>query len=282
MNKKIYEVLNQMLLLTVGSIISALAVKSILVPQEFIARGVTGISLLIYYKTQVIPLAVLYLLINIPLFILGWKFVGLRFTVYSLVGLGIYTSILAVVPFELQLSDKLLGALTAGAMSGIGVAIILRSYGSSGGTEILYVIINKLSSVPIGTASLIVNGIIVGVMTFLFPIENVLYTLVYITVSMYISNKVFHGLSNRQAVFIVSDKWKEISDCMIKSKIGVTTIAGKGGYEGMPKIILYSVINKNKVMFLKNFVITADPNAFIAIMTAEDVTGISIGNQPHW
>lgn len=282
MNSKFREVLKQVLLLTAGSIISALAVKSILVPQEFLARGVTGISLIIFYKTQAIPLSVLYLLINIPIFLLGWKFVGVRFTLYSLVGLGIYTVILAVVPFELQLTDKLLGALTAGALSGIGVAIILRSYGSSGGAEILYVIINKLTSIPIGTASLIINGVIVGVMAFLFPIENVLYTLVYITVTMYISNKVFHGLANRQAVFIVSDKWKEISACMIKSRIGVTTIEGKGGYKGMPRIILYSVINKNMVMFLKNSVKTTDPNAFIAIMTAEDVTGIDIGNQPHW
>lgn len=282
MKKKILEVLKQVLLLTSGSIICAFAVKSILVPQEFLAGGVTGITLIIFYKTQALPLAVLYLLINVPIFIMGWKFVGLRFILYSLLGMGIYTLMLALDPFELHLKDMLLTALTAGALFGAGLAIILRSYGSSGGADILYVLINKLTSLSIGTASLIINGLVLCVMTFLFPIENVLYTIVFVAASTLVTNKVFYGLANRQAVLIVSDKWKEISENMIKSDMGVTMIDGKGGYKGMPKVILYSVINKSKVQFLKNSVLSTDPSAFVAIMTAEDVAGLRIGNQPHW
>ncbi len=282
MRKKIKDAAYNIFLITAGSLITAFAIKAFLVPQEFISRGATGVALMISYKTDVLPLGVIYLLINIPIFILALKFVSRRFTVYSLIGMGIYTLILGFMPFEFYLKDKMLCAVIAGGLSGIGLAISLRSYGSAGGADVLYIIINKLTGMPIGTSSMLINTVIVGSMAFIFPFENVLYTLVYIFINMYVTNKTFHGFAHRRAVLIMSEKSDAIAEHMKKEHFAFTVIDGTGGYKGARQKILYSVVEKKKIAYLKRSILESDPKAFMAVMTAEDVTGIEIGNQPHW
>lgn len=282
MKKKISDAAYNIFLITAGSLITAFAIKAFLVPQEFISRGATGISLMISYKTDILPLGVIYFLINIPIFALGWKFVGRRFTVYSLIGMAIYTVILGLMPFQFHMQDKMLCAVIAGGLSGIGLAIALRSYGSAGGADVLYIIINKMTGMSIGTSSMIINAVIIGSMAAFFPLENVLYTLVYIFVNMYVTNKTFHGFAHRRAVLIMSEKSEVIAEHMKKEHFAFTVIDSKGGYKGTQQKILYSVVERKKISYLKRSILKTDPKAFIAVMTAEDVTGVEIGNQPHW
>lgn len=109
------------------------------------------------------------------------------------------------------------------------------------------------------------------------------YTIVFIFVSAKATNLLFHGLSTREAILIVSDEWEEILDKLINNcKIGVTVIDGKGGYGGLDKKILYSVVNRNHVSQIKRMVLAKDSNAFISIIEAADVAGLNIGNQPNW
>ena len=143
------NLLYQTLLLTSGSILCALAVKALILPHGLLARGMTGFALIIYYIWPVIPLGLLYCLINIPVFLLGWRFVGRRFIKYSLLGMVIYSATLSLINCEINLSDPLLAVIIAGALSGAGTALILRSYGSSGGSDILCVILNKLFSITL-------------------------------------------------------------------------------------------------------------------------------------
>ncbi len=283
MKKKAISFAYQTFLLVAGSAISALAVKCFLIPQGFLTRGFTGVALLIYYEYPVLPIGVLYLLINIPVFAVGWHFVGSRFVLYSLWGMVIYSTMLSIISFQLDIDDMMLSAIIAGILSGIGTALILRSYGSSGGSDILCVIMHKYFSITLGAGSMIINAIILTIMALLFPLDKVLYTLVYVAVSMLVTNWFFHGLSKRQMVFIISEKWKDIADVLTNTHhIGVTIISGQGGYQGANIKILYSVINRKKTSDLKKVVLTIDTEAFITIMTAEDVTGVEIGNQPHW
>ncbi|HDQ25149.1 MAG TPA: YitT family protein [bacterium] len=283
LNPKLKEIGFQAFLLAAGSFLCAFAVNAILVPNEFLARGITGITLLIYYKFSVMPVSVLYLLINVPIFLIGWKFVGRRFVLYSLGGLLIYTLMLGFVKVSVPINDKMLAAVMAGILMGIGVAVILRSYGSAGGAEILYVIFNKTVSITLGMGSMIVNGIILLVMAFIFPLENVLYTLIFLLVSTYTINAVFHGMTRRRSALIISENWKEIARVLTcNCGIRVTILEGRGAYKGAPKTILYSVISKRKLHLFKRTVLAIDPKAFITIMSAEDVAGVEIGNQPHW
>ncbi|HQQ85992.1 MAG TPA: YitT family protein, partial [Candidatus Marinimicrobia bacterium] len=276
------NLLYQTLLLTSGSILCALAVKALILPHGLLARGMTGFALIIYYIWPVIPLGLLYCLINIPVFLLGWRFVGRRFIKYSLLGMVIYSATLSLINFELNLSDPLLAVIIAGALSGAGTALILRSYGSSGGSDILCVILNKLFSITLGTGAILINAVVLILSAFIFPIEKVFYTLVFIFVSGLFTNKIFHGLANRRTAIIISDQWEIIVEKLNAHRIGVTLIKGQGGYHGAGCTLLYSVIPARSVSLLKRLVTEVDDQAFIAIMEADDVTGVEIGNQPHW
>lgn len=283
MKKRLAEFARHTALLTLGSALCALAVKGILLPQGFLSRGLTGAALIVHYAYPALPVGTAYLLMNIPVFCLGWRFVGKRFALYSLWGMVIYSGLLYAMTFRIEIADKMLSAVVAGALSGAGVAIVLRSYGSTGGAEILSVILRKLFLIPLGTGSMILNAAILAVAVVLFPLEAVLYTLVYVALSSRITDAVFHGLTKRQAAIIISDRWEEIArELTTDHRIGITRIDGWGGYQRTSKTILYSVINRKNMSLLKRVVLDKDPSAFVAIMTAEDVTGVEVGNQPHW
>jgi uncharacterized membrane-anchored protein YitT (DUF2179 family) len=177
----------------------------------------------------------------------------------------------------------MLGAVIAGGLTGAGVAVILRSYGSTGGSEILCVIINKLFYLSVGAGSALINGIVLTASALLFPMDTVLYAVVYAVVSMVTTDKIFYGLSERKAALIISEQWQEISKSLLgQCNVGITKIIGKGGFQGTDRTILYSVINRRDIGAVKKIVLQKDPGAFMALMTAEDVTGLRIGNQPHW
>src|SRR3989339_143950 len=275
--------IKQSLFLLIGSAFCAFSVKAVLIPQGFFSTGLTGAALVLYYRYPVAPIEVLYLMINIPIFLLGWAFVGVRFVLYSLWGMLLYSLMLHIINVEINISDPILSVITAGGFSGIGVAIFLGSFGFTGGAEIFSGIIHKLFSFSVGTGTAIINGIVLTACTVLFPIEMVLYAVVYAVVNMLTIDKVFYGPTQRKAALIISEKWFEIiNDLIGKCNIGVTTIKSNGAYQGTGKTILYSVFSRKDVNAVKKVVLQNDPGAFMALMTAEDVTGLRIGNQPHW
>jgi uncharacterized membrane-anchored protein YitT (DUF2179 family) len=270
-------------LLIIGSFICAVAVNGMLIPHGFISSGMTGAALIIYYKHPVMSVGIIYLLISIPIFFLGWFFISLRFVLYTMWGMLIYSVMLYLIDVQIYFNDNMLSAVVAGTITGIGVAIVLRSYGSGGGSEIVCVILNRFFSITIGTGAIIINSIILLVSAYYFPVDKVLYTFIYIAVSSEVTDRVFHGLVKRKAALIISEKWEEIVDAMTTvHKIGVTLINGQGGYRGTDRTILYSVFNRKALPVLKKTVLETDPAAFIAVMEASDVVGVDVGNQPHW
>lgn len=270
-------------LLAIGSALCATAVNGILIPHGFLSNGMTGVTLLVFYKFPFLPVGVLYLLLNIPVFILGWLIVGARFILFTVWGMIIYSTMLVVLPIDLGLSDKMLGAVVGGGMVGVGVAIMLRTFGASGGSEILVVIMNKLLGITVGTGTIIFNTLLLVISLLLFPLENVLYTMVFVFVSAFFTDMVFHGLVTRQVVLIISANWSEVFKEMVDVKRwGATLINGTSGMQDSERTIIYSVIKRRDVPAVKSLVLAKDPNAFIAIMDAADVTGRNVGNQPLW
>lgn len=271
------------LLLAAGGLICAVAVNSFLIPGGFLSSGMTGAALIVYYRYPVMSVGIIYFLINIPVFLLGYFFVGARFILYTMWGMFIYSVMLYLVNIQIPVYDNMLSAFIAGALTGLGVAIVLRSYGSGGGSEILCVILHKLFSITVGAGSIIINSIILIVSATLFPLDKVLYTFVYILISTIVTDMVFHGLAKRKAALIISDEWLRIVNVLTEDcRIGVTVIDGCGGYHGTEKTILYSVLLRRDIPLLKKVILDIDPNAFITIMEASDVTGVDVGNQPHW
>jgi len=264
-------------------VLVAVAINGILIPHQFVSGGFTGVALVIHYLFQSFPLSWLYFLLNVPVFILGWTFVGRRFFFYSILGMVVFSAAIAWVHVPVPIHDKILSAILAGIITGIGAGIILRSMGSSGGTDILSVILVNRFSIRIGTTILAFNAIVLTAASLFFSLDTALYTLIYIYVSSQIINIVLKGLSQRKAVFIISPKWQEISrEVLDKIGRGVTFIRGQGGYSGQDEQILYTVITLRELHRIKNIIRQIDTKAFVVVHNTLEVMGHRIGNQPHW
>ncbi len=272
-----------LLLITVGSLLCALAINGILIPHKFFGSGFTGISLIIHYLIPTLPMAGLYFMLNVPLFALGWMHVGRRFFLYSIAGMLIFSGALLWDPGSLPVHDKILSAILAGIIVGIGSGIILKSLGSSGGMDILSIILMKRFSVRLGSSILVSNGFILAAGAVLFSLDMALYTLIYLYVNSSIVNLVVFGLSQRKAVFIVTPQWNRVSqEIMENIHRGVTSIPGKGAYTGTEQNILYTVITFRELARLKKIINKIDPHAFVVVTDTLEVMGQRVGNQPHW
>ena len=270
-------------LITTGSLLCAAAINGILIPNQFLAGGISGLSLFIYYLFPFMPVGVTNFLLNIPLFVVGWLFVGRRFFFYSLAGMTIFSAALLIHMPVFPINDPLLKALTAGIISGIGSGVILKSLGSGGGLDILSVILLKRFSVRIGTTVMGFNCTLMVAALFRFNLDIVLYTLIYLFVTTQLVNLVVTGLNQRKAVMVVSPQWQDIArEIMETMQRGVTIVNGKGGYTGQELRILYSVITFQELSRFKEMVRQHDPKAFLVVTETLEVMGKGIGNQPHW
>ena len=272
-----------LLLISLGSVLCALSINGILIPKGFYGAGFTGIALLVHYVAPSLPVALIYLTINIPLFGVGWKYVGRRFFYYSIVGMLIFTAAVEWVHFPVPVNDQILNALLAGILMGTGSGIILKSQGSAGGLDILSVVLLKRFSVRLGSTILAFNVAVLTAGAILFTLEKALYTLVYLYVNAHMVNVMITGLSQRKAVQIITPQWEDIAQHIMRDMHrGVTILNGQGAYSGKAEKILYTVITFRELAVLKRLIADHDPDAFVVVTDTLEVMGQRIGNQPHW
>ncbi|MFO7685057.1 MAG: YitT family protein [Desulfobacterales bacterium] len=283
MKNMLKDILHNLVLMCIGSVICAVAIKGILIPNQFISGGITGLALIVYYIFPFLPIGVIYFIMNIPLYVLGWLSIGRRFFWYSLVGLVAFSSAVTLPLPVFQIQDKILAALLAGILTGGGSGIILRSRGSAGGLDILSIMLLKRYSIRLGTTILAFNAGLLFFAAFRFSLESALYALVYMFVTSQVLNVVVTGLSQRKAVMIISTRWADINRQIIdKIQRGVTIVRGRGGFTGQETHILYSVVTFRELSRLKEIVRQTDPGAFVVVSETLEVMGHRIGNQPHW
>ena len=276
-------VLWNLLLITSGSLICALAVNGILIPHGFLSGGFVGTTLIIHYLFPFLPVAGLYFVLNIPVYFLGWKYIGRRFFMYSLVGMVIFSLAVLWKLFIIFVHDRMLAAIFAGILSGAGGGIILKSLGSAGGMDILSIILFKRYGIRLGTSILVLNVLILSIAAYVFSVEEALYTLIFLFVSTQVLNVVIYGLSQRKAVFIISPRWEKIHRTIIETvQRGVTIIDGRGGYTGQDVQMLFTVISHQELPRLKKLIDEIDSQAFVVVSDTLEVMGRNIGNQPHW
>jgi len=267
----------------VGSVMCAVAVNSILLPKHFATGGITGLCLVIHKILPSINVGWIYLLINIPLFILAWMAVGRRFFFYSIIGALAFTACLRFIYVPISLDDNILSTLLAGLILGTGAGIVLRSSGSQGGLDILSVMLFRRFAISFGNTVLTMNILVLSLVSIFYSLDALLYTLMVIYVSSKITNIVVTGLSQRKAVFIISPHWETIAGEILKDiRRGVTIIEGKGGFTGNRENILYTVVPIMEIGQMKNLIKQIDPEAFVVISNTIEVINNRIGNQPHW
>lgn len=265
------------ILILFGSFICALSFNLFVIPNQLLSGGVSGISLIINYVTGIKP-GMLVMIINIPIFILGYKYIDREFIIYSLIGMtsfSIFLDLLTIVRGTLMLDETILYCIFGGIFNGVGAGIIFRSRGSQGGTDIISVIVKKYYSMNIGTTLLATNILIVLTSVFIFKdISKAMYTLIMMFVSSVTMDKVVQGFDIRKSIMVVTKHHELVGKGIIgELGRGVTYLSGEGAYTGDKRKIVYCIISLNQLAKIKQIVLDIDPKAFITVSDVAEVTG---------
>ena len=262
------------LLISLGCVIFGVGVNGIALPHGFISGGISGLSLLIYYWTGLLSPGVLYFILNVPIFILGWRYVSRRFFGYSLVGMAALTFSMDWIHLQISVQDPMLAALAGGFLIGAGSGIILHSLGSAGGNDIIAVILNQRFNVRIGTFYFIFN---IGLFAFSLgrlPVDLVLFSLAMSFVTSQVVDYVLNISNQRKMALIISEKSDRIaSEILLRLERGATLLAGRGAYTGRSKEVVLTVINSYQLKRLEELVFTIDDQAFVIMENTLNVLG---------
>lgn len=269
-----YSIPWNLFLISLGSVLLATGIKAIIIPQGMITGGFSGLGILLFYYTDSLSPGIWFLVLNIPVFILGWKFISKRFLYYSLYGMVALTLALELVTFEIKLSDPWLAALAGGILFGTGAGIVFRSLGSSGGNDIICIFLNQKFGIRIGTYNFAYNFVL-----FLFSFgtletEIILYSMAASYITSQMIEYCMTLFNQRKMIIIISDKNKEISHEIIhKLKRGATLLKGQGAYTGKDKDVLLTVANTFQIKRVEEIVFSIDSNAFMITENTFNVLG---------
>lgn len=265
-----------------GTAIFAFGLLYFIIPNQLMEGGVTGITVLLNYAFGISP-SISTLIINIPLFLLGWKVFGGRQIIYTGVGivaltifLGLFERLIDagyIVPLQTE-HDLLLAALYAGVTIGLGLGIVFRAGGTTGGSDIIARILSRKTGLSIGRVMLAIDIVIIGSSLIYIPIEKILYTLIAVFIGSKVIDFIQDGAYAAKAFTIISDYGPEIADKItIQMERGVTLIPAIGAYSKKAKHVVYSVVSRQEIRELHQIVKSIDPKAFLIINEVHDVHG---------
>lgn len=274
---KAKNILIDYLFVAVGTTNYALGVHVFTAPNQIAPGGVTGLATAINALSG-IPIGTFVSLINIPLLLLGLKFLGKSFVLKTLVSSVLFTAMVDMlfVFVPTYTGDVLLAALFGGAMIGAGMAITFIRNGSTGGTDITNRIIQtKFPQFPIGKIVLLSDLIIIAFATLVFRnLESALYAIISMFICSKVIDGIIYGLDVGKMVFIVSNHCPAISRAIIEEvRRGGTILPAKGAYSGDPREVLLCAIRNHQFYKVKRIVNQVDPKAFIIVTNAGEVLG---------
>ena len=243
------------LFIILGSFLGSIGVNMFLIHASLLSGGVTGIALILQYLFKV-QAGYIVLILNIPLFLLSLKKLSRRFSVYSLVGILTFSiSLIVTHPISniLNINDKLLYCIYGGVINGVGFGLVFSHRGSTGGFDIVSMLIRKkYSSYNIGKISFGINLIIVTISAFIFGLPIALYTLIAMFTTSVVLDNVVKGLNQSKAVLIITEKEEEVAELIMKRlHRGVTCLYGEGGFTKEKKRIIYCIIPLSQLPELK-------------------------------
>ena len=261
-----------------GAAIYAFGLTYFVVPHHLFEGGATGITLITYYLFN-IPISVMNLIINIPLFILAWKIFGAKTLYSSLLGtisLSIWLAIFEKIPLSVNLEgDLVIVALVAGVLLGLGLGIIFNAGGTTGGTDIVARILNKYTNISVGKLLFALDFLILMLILIIFQdLRLVTYTLLFDFIVSRVIDLIGEGGYAGKGFMIITQKPMEVAD-KINEELsrGVTFISGQGYYSQKDLKIIYCIVARNEMIKMKELIHTIDPKAFITITEAHEILG---------
>ncbi|MGD6833809.1 YitT family protein [Sutcliffiella halmapala] len=268
----------KVLIVLIGAFLNAIAMNFFLIPADVYASGFTGVSQLIFrisedYLPFTISTGISLFLLNIPVTILAWKKVGRSFTIYSFLSVFLMSLFLEIVPIYKVNDDILLNAVFGGVIAAVGVGLTLKWGASTGGLDIIAMILSRMKDKPVGTYFFALNAVIIITAGLVFGWEKALYTLV----TLYASTRVIDAIHTRHeklTAMIVTKKGKDVKDAIHAKMVrGITSVPAKGAFTGEDKEMLMIVITRYEMYDLERIIKDADPNAFTNIVQTAGIFG---------
>jgi uncharacterized membrane-anchored protein YitT (DUF2179 family) len=268
------KLFGNVVIVPIGALLSAVGLEIFLVPNHILDGGITGISIILAYLTN-IPLGLFIALLNIPFIIIGYKQIGKTFawtTLYAILCLSIFTS--AFIPVPEITSDPLLASVFGGIILGMGVGLVIRNGGSQDGTEILSILMNKKTPFSVGEIVMFINIFILGSAGFFFGWDHAMYSLLAYFIAFKTIDITIEGLDQSKSVWIISDQHEELGEAL-NSQLGrgITYLNGQGAYSHDEKQVIFTVVTRLEEAKLKSIVEDIDPEAFLAVGDIHDVKG---------
>lgn len=266
------------ILIFLGCMIASLGVNLFLVHAKLLSGGATGVALILEYTLR-IPSGIVILLINIPLIILSYKKLDKSFTIYTTIGMLCLSISLMITRSFTQFikieNDLLVLCIYGGVLCGIGYGIVFLRHGSTGGNDIITMLIRKkYSNFNIGGLGFSLNIVIVSIGAIIFGLPQALYTIISLFIQSLVLDKMLKGFNSRKLLLILTRKEKEIIEYVIKDlNRGITSLFAEGEYTHDKKKMLYCIVSPRQMIELKAVVHNIDPGAFITIVDVSEVRG---------
>lgn len=262
----------RLLTIIIGSVIVGAAYNLLLIPHQILSSGLSGIAIMLGIITP-INTGVLNFVLNLPLLILGVYKLGKSFIGYTIVSVIVLSVSLYVIPVQAISSEPILSSLFGGVITGIGIGLIFRASGSSGGFDIIAMLLTKKKDFPLGALISAMNAVVVILSGFVFNWDAALNTLV----AIYATGKVIdtiHTNHIKLTLMIVTKHGEEMKAKLLANLYrGITVMDGEGAYSGEGRKILFTVITRYQLTDVKTMIHEVDPNAFVNITETTEVIG---------
>ena len=264
-------------LIALGCLIFALGFDLFMEPHSINVGGVSGVAMLLVEVTGIGSVGVFTVILNVPLFLMGYKVLGKRFFFGSLFGMlasSLFLDVCSIIPAPQ--TETLLGALFGGVLSGIGIGLVFMGHASTGGSDIIARLLKrKFRDLKMGKLMLMVDLVIVAFTGVVFrDISKALYSVVILYVSAEVMDAILYGLDYSTVALIITERYDEVY-AAIGNQLdrGATFLDGRGGYTGAPKTVIMTAVSRRQVSDLKQLVQSIDPNAFMILQEAHQVLG---------
>ena len=254
--------------ITLGCLIASSSINLFLVPSHLLTGGVTGVAIIFYYLAD-LPIGIQTLVYNVPLLLAAWKLMGKKYTIDIVIGTVLFSLCLDATRFlngYLPVDDLMLAAIFGGVFNGM--------YGSTGGFDIICAIGKKYYSLHMGGVIFGANCLIMLVAAFLFGVAPAMFTLISMFINATVTDRVIAGFNSRKAVLIVSEKAEEIAEeIIVELGRGVTFLHGQGAFTHRERDVIFVAVKLTQVAKVKRIANEVDSNAFMIIMSANEVMG---------
>ena len=269
-------------IMALGSVIFALAFDAFFSASQVAMGGITGLAQVINVLLPGLSVGLLAFLLNVPLFLAGWKFIGFHLLASSLFSMAVSSAAIDAIAaaYTFPAMDPMLAAICGGAVMGLGLGMVFSQGATTGGTDIVARLMKlKFPWLPMGKLVLVPDGVVLTLAAVAFGrIETALYGAVAIFVSAKVMDTVLYGLDTSKVAYIISDQWKETAKVLLAMDRGVTILRGEGAWTGDDKQVLMVAFKQKEIVQIKRAVHETDPRAFMIVCDAHDVLGEGFGN----